>query len=131
MSSPTIGAIVQTTLPSTAIIIFNAALPYLLEIICYYQGFRSKTDIELSLLKKWVPPHFSSPPVRQLITTWHVKIHTLPPCHGALHLLSSVDLLGTRSRPCWLSGEDSSKVGQSTYTEQREGVLHVIRDAAR
>jgi hypothetical protein len=53
-SSPTIGAIVQTTLPSTAIIIFNGALPYLLEILCYYQGFRSKTDIERSLLKKWV-----------------------------------------------------------------------------
>jgi hypothetical protein len=53
-SSPTIGAIVQTTLPSTAIIIFNGARPYLLEILCYYQGFRSKTDIERSLLKKWV-----------------------------------------------------------------------------
>jgi hypothetical protein len=77
------------------------------------------------------PSSFFSPPVRRLITAWHIKVHTLPPCHGALHLLSSVDLLGTRSRPCWLSGEDSSKVGESTYTEQREGVLHVIRDAAR
>jgi hypothetical protein len=51
-SSPTIGALVQTTLPSTAIIIFNAALPYVFEWLCYWQGFRSKSEIANSILKK-------------------------------------------------------------------------------
>lgn len=50
--NPVIGSLVQTTLPSTAILIFNAALPYLLEILCYFQGFRSKSEIATSILKK-------------------------------------------------------------------------------
>jgi hypothetical protein len=50
--SPLIAALVQTTLPSTAVIIFNAALPYLLEWLCYIQGFRSKSEISTSILKK-------------------------------------------------------------------------------
>ena len=56
-ASPTIGALVQTTLPSLAIIIFNAALPYVFEWLCYWQGFRSKSEIANSILKKYVPAH--------------------------------------------------------------------------
>ena len=50
--SPLLAALVQTTLPSTAILIFNASLPYLLEWLCYVQGFRSKSEISTSILKK-------------------------------------------------------------------------------
>lgn len=51
--SPLIAALVQTTLPSTSVLIFNAALPYLLEWLCYMQGFRSKSAISTSILKKY------------------------------------------------------------------------------
>jgi hypothetical protein len=50
--SPIVAALVQTTLPSSALLIFNAILPYLLEWLCYIQGFRSKSEISTSILKK-------------------------------------------------------------------------------
>lgn len=50
--SPLLAALVQTTLPSSALLIFNATLPYLLEWLCYIQGFRSKSEISTSILKK-------------------------------------------------------------------------------
>lgn len=44
---------VQNTLPTTAVISFNALLPFLLEWLCILQGLRSRSEIEYSLLKKY------------------------------------------------------------------------------
>jgi hypothetical protein len=49
---PLLAAVVQTSIPSSALLIFNATLPYLLEWLCYFQGFRSKSEISTSILKK-------------------------------------------------------------------------------
>ncbi|KAL1677598.1 hypothetical protein EV122DRAFT_213970 [Schizophyllum commune] len=49
----TIEAIVQNSLPSAAIITLNALLPFLLEALTYAQGYRARSWIEYSLLKKY------------------------------------------------------------------------------
>ncbi|CDZ98226.1 Uncharacterized conserved protein [Phaffia rhodozyma] len=46
-------ALVQNTLPSMALIGFNAVLPFLLEALCYSQGIQARSWIEYSLLKKY------------------------------------------------------------------------------
>ncbi|KAI8446714.1 hypothetical protein BY996DRAFT_6434022 [Phakopsora pachyrhizi] len=51
--SPTLKALLQNSLPTLAIIIFNALLPFLLEWLCTLQGFKSKSLIEYSLMKKY------------------------------------------------------------------------------
>ncbi|KAI0093708.1 DUF221-domain-containing protein [Irpex rosettiformis] len=52
-ASPRVGAIVQNFLPSIAIITLNACLPFLLEGLTYIQGYRARSWIEYSLLKKY------------------------------------------------------------------------------
>ncbi|TRM57425.1 hypothetical protein BD626DRAFT_213405 [Schizophyllum amplum] len=49
----TVQAIVQNSLPSAAIITLNALLPFLLEALTYAQGYRARSWIEYSLLKKY------------------------------------------------------------------------------
>lgn len=50
---PQIRALVQNSLPSLALIAFNALLPYLLEGLCVFQGLRAKSWVEYSLMKKY------------------------------------------------------------------------------
>ncbi|KAL0958878.1 hypothetical protein HGRIS_014193 [Hohenbuehelia grisea] len=52
-SNEKIRAIVQNSLPSIAMITLNATLPLLLEALTYVQGFRARSWIEYSLLKKY------------------------------------------------------------------------------
>ncbi|KAF8496414.1 hypothetical protein F5888DRAFT_1794643 [Russula emetica] len=52
-SNEKIRAIVQNSLPSVALITLNAFLPFLLEAITYRQGFRARSLIEYSLMKKY------------------------------------------------------------------------------
>ncbi|KAI0276258.1 hypothetical protein BGY98DRAFT_986594 [Russula aff. rugulosa BPL654] len=52
-SNEKIRAIVQNSLPSVALITLNALLPFLLEAITYVQGFRARSLIEYSLMKKY------------------------------------------------------------------------------
>jgi calcium permeable stress-gated cation channel len=47
-----VQAIVQNSLPSVAMIILNALLPFILEGLTYVQGYRARSWIEYSLLKK-------------------------------------------------------------------------------
>lgn len=48
-----IGAIVQNSLPSIAVITLNACLPFLLEGLTYIQGYKARSWIEYSLMKKY------------------------------------------------------------------------------
>ncbi|KAL6304476.1 hypothetical protein BKA93DRAFT_825654 [Sparassis latifolia] len=48
-----IRAIVQNSLPSVAMIMLNALLPFLLEALTYVQGFPARSLVEYSLLKKY------------------------------------------------------------------------------
>ncbi|EKM55342.1 uncharacterized protein PHACADRAFT_255901 [Phanerochaete carnosa HHB-10118-sp] len=48
-----IGVIVQNSLPSVAVITLNACLPFLLESLTYIQGYKARSWIEYSLLKKY------------------------------------------------------------------------------
>ncbi|GLB41104.1 putative cytosolic domain of 10TM putative phosphate transporter [Lyophyllum shimeji] len=48
-----IRALVQNSLPSMAMILLNACLPFILEGLTYLQGFRARSWIEYSLLKKY------------------------------------------------------------------------------
>lgn len=50
---PVIQGLIQTSLPSLALIGFNALLPYLLEWYSIMQGLQAKSWIEYSLLKKY------------------------------------------------------------------------------
>lgn len=52
-SSPQIKAIVQNSLPSIALISLMALLPFILEFFTYQQGYRARSWIEYSLLKKY------------------------------------------------------------------------------
>ncbi|KAH8827533.1 hypothetical protein DL96DRAFT_1599355, partial [Flagelloscypha sp. PMI_526] len=52
-SNEKIKALVQNSLPSVAMIALNALLPSLLEALCYVQGFRARSWVEYSLLKKY------------------------------------------------------------------------------
>ncbi|KAG5645965.1 hypothetical protein DXG03_004757 [Asterophora parasitica] len=49
-----VRAIVQNSLPSMAMITLNACLPFILEGLTYAQGYRARSWIEYSLLKKQV-----------------------------------------------------------------------------
>lgn len=51
--SSTIKALIQNSLPTLAIIIFNAVLPLLLDWLSAMQGFKAKSLIEYSLMKKY------------------------------------------------------------------------------
>ncbi|KZT54255.1 DUF221-domain-containing protein [Calocera cornea HHB12733] len=51
--SPRFRAIVQNSLPSVAVISFNALLPMILEGLSYVQGYKARSYIEYSLLKKY------------------------------------------------------------------------------
>ncbi|KAF9044481.1 hypothetical protein BJ165DRAFT_1481442 [Panaeolus papilionaceus] len=48
-----IRAIVQNSLPSVAMIALNACLPFILEALTYVQGYRARSWVEYSLLKKY------------------------------------------------------------------------------
>ncbi|KAH9060511.1 DUF221-domain-containing protein [Lactarius vividus] len=48
-----IRAIVQNSLPSVAMITLNALLPFVLEALTYVQGFRARSLVEYSLMKKY------------------------------------------------------------------------------
>ncbi|KAF7331657.1 hypothetical protein MKEN_00045400 [Mycena kentingensis (nom. inval.)] len=52
-SNDKIRAIVQNSLPSVAMITLNALLPFLLEALTYQQGYRARSWVEYSLLKKY------------------------------------------------------------------------------
>ncbi|THH04916.1 hypothetical protein EW145_g5182 [Phellinidium pouzarii] len=52
-SNEQIRAVVQNVLPSVAMISLNALLPFLFEALTYSQGYRSRSWIEYSLLKKY------------------------------------------------------------------------------
>jgi hypothetical protein len=51
-SNENIRAIVQNSLPSVAMITLNALLPFVLEALTYVQGFRARSLVEYSLMKK-------------------------------------------------------------------------------
>ncbi|KAF7760233.1 hypothetical protein Agabi119p4_10909 [Agaricus bisporus var. burnettii] len=48
-----VRAIVQNSLPSVAMITLNALLPFMLEALTYVQGYRARSWVEYSLLKKY------------------------------------------------------------------------------
>ncbi|KAF9261079.1 DUF221-domain-containing protein [Marasmius fiardii PR-910] len=48
-----IQALVQNSLPSVAMITLNALLPFMLEALTYVQGYRARSWVEYSLLKKY------------------------------------------------------------------------------
>ncbi|KAI0249273.1 DUF221-domain-containing protein [Lactifluus subvellereus] len=48
-----IRAIVQNSLPSVAMITLNALIPFVLEALTYVQGFRARSLVEYSLMKKY------------------------------------------------------------------------------
>ncbi|KAF8661641.1 hypothetical protein AX16_001283 [Volvariella volvacea WC 439] len=48
-----IRAIVQNSLPSVAMIVLNAILPFFLEALTYVQGYKARSWVEYSLLKKY------------------------------------------------------------------------------
>ncbi|KAG9019505.1 hypothetical protein FRB90_001166 [Tulasnella sp. 427] len=48
-----IRSLIQTFLPSLAVITLNATLPFLLEAFCYIEGQRARSWVEFSLLKKY------------------------------------------------------------------------------
>ncbi|EIN04656.1 DUF221-domain-containing protein [Punctularia strigosozonata HHB-11173 SS5] len=48
-----IRAVVQNSLPSVAMVSLNALLPFLLEALTYMQGFRARSWVEYSLMKKY------------------------------------------------------------------------------
>ncbi|KAH9006634.1 DUF221-domain-containing protein [Lactarius hatsudake] len=52
-SNEKIRAIVQNSLPSVAMITLNALLPFVLEALTYVQGFRARSLVEYSLMKKY------------------------------------------------------------------------------
>ncbi|GAA6059229.1 hypothetical protein JCM10212_006622 [Sporobolomyces blumeae] len=51
--SPRLRGLVQTTLPSLALVLFNNLLPFLLEALSVFQGLEARSWIELSQLKKY------------------------------------------------------------------------------
>lgn len=51
--SNVIKALIQNSLPTLAIILFNALLPTLLDWLSTFQGFKSRSEIEYSLLRKY------------------------------------------------------------------------------
>ncbi|THU93310.1 DUF221-domain-containing protein [Dendrothele bispora CBS 962.96] len=51
--SPKVQAIVQNSLPSVAMITLNALLPFMLEALTYLQGYRARSWVEYSLMKKY------------------------------------------------------------------------------
>ncbi|TFK68047.1 DUF221-domain-containing protein [Pluteus cervinus] len=52
-SNVRIRALVQNSLPSLAMITLNAILPFFLEALTYVQGYRARSWVEYSLLKKY------------------------------------------------------------------------------
>ncbi|KAJ6551627.1 hypothetical protein B0H19DRAFT_1158348 [Mycena capillaripes] len=52
-SNDQVRAIVQNSLPSVAMITLNACLPFILEGLTYQQGYRARSWVEYSLLKKY------------------------------------------------------------------------------
>ncbi|KAJ7621119.1 hypothetical protein FB45DRAFT_838884 [Roridomyces roridus] len=52
-SNDKVRAIVQNSLPSVAMITLNAMLPFILEGLTYQQGYRARSWVEYSLLKKY------------------------------------------------------------------------------
>ncbi|KAF6743962.1 hypothetical protein DFP72DRAFT_931006, partial [Ephemerocybe angulata] len=52
-SNEQIRAVVQNSLPSVAMITLNALLPFMLEALTYLQGYRARSWVEFSLLKKY------------------------------------------------------------------------------
>ncbi|KIK03282.1 hypothetical protein K443DRAFT_676952 [Laccaria amethystina LaAM-08-1] len=52
-SNEQVRAIVQNSLPSVAMISLNALLPFILEALTYVQGYRARSWVEYSLLKKY------------------------------------------------------------------------------
>ncbi|KAF9479802.1 DUF221-domain-containing protein [Pholiota conissans] len=52
-SNDQVRAIVQNSLPSMAMIMLNAILPFILEGLTYVQGYRARSWVEYSLLKKY------------------------------------------------------------------------------
>lgn len=52
-ASPRLEALVSTSLPSLVLVVFNASLPMLLEATAVWQGVKTKSDVELSVLKKY------------------------------------------------------------------------------
>lgn len=51
--SPRLEALVSTSLPSLVLVAFNAGLPMLLEATAVWQGVKTKSGVELSVLKKY------------------------------------------------------------------------------
>ncbi|CAO1629718.1 unnamed protein product [Parajaminaea phylloscopi] len=52
-ASPRLEALVSTSLPSLVLVAFNAGLPMLLEATAVWQGVKTKSGVELSVLKKY------------------------------------------------------------------------------
>lgn len=53
VTSPRLRALVQTSLPSLSLVIFNNFLPFFLDYLSHFQGLQARSWIEYSLLKKY------------------------------------------------------------------------------
>lgn len=92
--SPPLRAFVQNSLPSMALIGFNALLPSALEVLCYAQGLQARSWIEHSLLKKYVHSSLSRSAVIHLADL-------LPNCRYFLFLLISVVFVWNITTTYW------------------------------
>lgn len=126
-SSPQIKVLVQNSLPSVAIVSLNALLPSLLEALCYVQGFRARSWVEYSLLKKSVP---STTPV-SLLLTHYSKIFQLPSSQRRLHISSRNNILAALPRPRRFSCQDSREVGKGSRDWPSQILLPLLRDSTR
>lgn len=92
--SPPLRAFVQNSLPSMALIGFNALLPSALEVLCYAQGLQARSWIEHSLLKKYEHSSLSHSAVIHLADR-------LPTCRYFLFLLISVVFVWNITTTYW------------------------------
>jgi len=122
-SNERIRAVVQNSLPSIAMITLNALLPFMLEGRCrdfkgheliltadiamtYLQGYRARSWIEYSLLKKYV--NFTTGPNMNKVSHFPPSQILPVPLHQRhLHILARKYLSATSSRPRQFASKNS------------------------
>ena len=130
-SNERIRAIVQNSLPSVAMITLNALLPFMLEGKCryfvggkavlttntamtYIQGYRARSWIEYSLLKKCV--NFMRLTTNEVSNLPPSQILPVPLCKRHFHFLAREYLLATGPRPRQFASENSREIGRGAAT---------------
>ena len=131
-SNDRIRAIVQNSLPSVAMITLNALLPFMLEGKCpgftvcepalipdiamtYLQGYRARSWIEYSLLKKCVG--FTIGLIMNEVSSFpSSQILPVPFRKRYFHILARKYLLAAGPRSCQFASENSREIGRGVAT---------------